>query len=66
MLTCHPFLSGRAGRLENLRKLIELILSKGDVAIITAEQVAKRAIADPDVPRRSLRPVSADPAIYPT
>ena len=66
MLTCHPFLSGRPGRLENLRKLIEFILSKGDVAIVTAEHVAKRAIADPNVPRRNLRPVSADPVVYPT
>jgi peptidoglycan/xylan/chitin deacetylase (PgdA/CDA1 family) len=65
MLTCHPFLSGRAGRLETLRKLIEFILAKKDVAILTALQVAEQAIADPGLPRRRLRPVTADPAIYP-
>jgi peptidoglycan/xylan/chitin deacetylase (PgdA/CDA1 family) len=65
MLTCHPFLSGRAGRLEMLRRLIEFILAKKDVAILTALQVAEQAIADPKVPRRTLRPVEVDPAIYP-
>lgn len=65
MLTCHPFLSGRPARLEMLRRLIEFILSKGDVAIVTAEEVARRAIADPDLPRRTLRRVVADPDIYP-
>jgi hypothetical protein len=65
MLTCHPFLSGRAGRLEMLRRLIEFILAKKDVAILTALQVAEQAIVDPLVPRRALRPVSVDPAIYP-
>lgn len=66
MLTCHPFLSGRPGRVEMLRKLIELVLSKGDVGIATAQEVAERTITDPNSPRRSLRPVVADPAIYPT
>jgi hypothetical protein len=65
MLTCHPFLSGRAGRLEMLRKLIEFILAKKDVAILTALQVAEQAIADPLVPRRKLRRVTVDPVIYP-
>ena len=65
MLTCHPFLSGRAGRLEMLRRLIEFILAKKDVAILTALQVAELAIADPRIPRRTLRPVTVDPSTYP-
>ena len=65
MLTCHPFLSGRPGRLEGLRRLIEFILAKGDVRIATAVEVATWTIADPAAPRRELQPVSVDPGIYP-
>jgi peptidoglycan-N-acetylglucosamine deacetylase len=65
MLTCHPFLSGRPGRLEALRRLIEFILAKGDVRVATAVEVATWTIADRAAPRRELRPVSVDPGIYP-
>jgi peptidoglycan-N-acetylglucosamine deacetylase len=65
MLTCHPFLSGRPGRLEALRRLIEFIVAKGDVRVATAVEVATWTIADPAAPRRELRPVSVDPGIYP-
>jgi peptidoglycan-N-acetylglucosamine deacetylase len=65
MLTCHPFLSGRPGRTENLRRLIEHALNLGDVEILSADKVARRALEDPDLPRRELRPVQADPAVYP-
>jgi peptidoglycan-N-acetylglucosamine deacetylase len=65
MLTNHPFLSGRPGRVETLRKLIEHALGRGDVAFATAGQVAARAREDPNVSTRQLRPVEVDAAIYP-
>jgi peptidoglycan/xylan/chitin deacetylase (PgdA/CDA1 family) len=65
MLTNHPFLSGRPGRVETLRKLIEHALGRGDVAFATAGQVAARAREDPNVTTRPLRPVEVDAAIYP-
>ena len=65
MLTCHPFLSGRPSRIEALRALIEHALEAGDVEFATALSVAERARADPDVAERELRPVAADPEIYP-
>jgi peptidoglycan/xylan/chitin deacetylase (PgdA/CDA1 family) len=65
MLTNHPFLSGRPGRVETLRKLIEHALGRGDVEFATAGQVAARAREDPNVSTRPLRPVEVDAAIYP-
>jgi peptidoglycan-N-acetylglucosamine deacetylase len=65
MLTNHPFLSGRPGRVETLRKLIEHALGRGDIAFATAGQVAARAREDSHVATRSLRPVEVDAAIYP-
>jgi len=65
MLTCHPFLSGRPSRVENLRRLIEHALGSGDVEILSAGEIAQRATEDPDLPRRKLSPVRADPATYP-
>ena len=38
MLTNHPFLSGRPGRVETLRRLIEHALDRGDVAFATARR----------------------------
>jgi len=65
MLTNHPFLSGRPGRVETLRKLIEHALGRGDIAFATAGQVAARAREDPNLTTRPLRPVEVDAAIYP-
>lgn len=65
MLTNHPFLSGRPGRVETLRRLIEHALERGDVDILTARQVAGRVLDDPEAVRRPLRPVAIDPALYP-
>lgn len=65
MLTNHPFLSGRPGRVETLRRLVEHALERGDVEFATAEEVARRVRDDPDAPRRGLRPVEVDEAIYP-
>jgi peptidoglycan-N-acetylglucosamine deacetylase len=65
MLTNHPFLSGRPGRVETLRALIEHALGRGDVEFATAGQVAARVRADPQATRRTLRPVEVDAATYP-
>ena len=65
MLTNHPFLSGRPGRVETLRRLIEHALECGDVTFATAGEVAARARADDTVTTRLLRPVEVDAAIYP-
>ena len=65
LLTCHPFLSGRASRVEALRGLIEHALAAGDVEFATCATVAERALADPDLPEREVRPVTVDPEIYP-
>jgi hypothetical protein len=65
MLTCHPFLSGRASRVEALRGLIEHALAAGDVEFANCATVAERALADPDLPEREVEPVEVDPEIYP-
>lgn len=65
LLTCHPFLSGRAGRVEALRSVIEAILERGDVAFATCLEVARRVREDPEALRRPLAPVEVDPALYP-
>jgi peptidoglycan/xylan/chitin deacetylase (PgdA/CDA1 family) len=65
MLTCHPFLSGRPGRVETLRRLIETILERGDVAFATGAEVAEAALRDPAVRRTRLAPVEVDEETYP-
>ena len=65
MLTCHPFLSGRASRVEALRGLIEYALEAGDVDFATGAAVAERAMADPGLVERDLVPVEVDPEVYP-
>jgi peptidoglycan/xylan/chitin deacetylase (PgdA/CDA1 family) len=42
-LTCHAFLSGRAGRARALRGVLEYALSCSDVELLTCEQVARSA-----------------------
>jgi peptidoglycan/xylan/chitin deacetylase (PgdA/CDA1 family) len=65
VLTNHAFLSGRAGRVEGLRSLIEYALGLGDVEFATAEEVALRALADPAVLRHTPRPPVVDSLMYP-
>ena len=65
VLTCHPFLSGRPGRVEILRSLIEHTLGRGDVELLEARDVAKRARADEAVARRPLQPLELEPGLYP-
>jgi peptidoglycan-N-acetylglucosamine deacetylase len=65
MLTNHPFLSGRPGRVETLRKLVEHALDRGDVEFVTAAEVAARVREDPNAATRKLRPVVVDATTYP-
>ena len=65
MLTNHPFLSGRPGRVETLRRLVEHALDRGDVEFVTAAEVAARVRGDPQAHKRPLRPVRVDAAVYP-
>jgi peptidoglycan/xylan/chitin deacetylase (PgdA/CDA1 family) len=65
MLTCHPFLSGRAGRVEALRRVIEAALELGDVEFASCLEVAERARADPAVDGRRLEPVVVPRDAYP-
>ncbi|MGW1994881.1 polysaccharide deacetylase family protein [Embleya sp. NPDC001921] len=65
VLTNHGFLSGRAGRVEGLRGLIEHALGTGDVAFATAAEVADRCLADPAALRRTHQPYVPDAQVYP-
>lgn len=65
-LTAHSFLSGRAGRARNLRKMIEVILDRGDVKFKTGNQLRDAVLADPATERRKLEPVVVDQTAYPT
>ena len=65
VLTCHPFLSGRPGRVEILRGLIEHIRRRGDIELVEARQVAERARADGSVARRKHEPPELEPGLYP-
>jgi peptidoglycan-N-acetylglucosamine deacetylase len=65
MLTNHPFLSGRPGRVETLRKLVEHALGCGDVEFVTAAEAAARVRDDPQASTRALRPVEVDATTYP-
>ncbi|KAA0094134.1 polysaccharide deacetylase [Mycolicibacterium sp. P1-18] len=65
-LTAHSFLSGRAGRARNLRRMIEIIYDRGDVTFMTGTQLRDAVLVDPTVERRRLEPLAVDPAVYPT
>jgi peptidoglycan-N-acetylglucosamine deacetylase len=64
VLTMHPFLTGRPGRLEALRALVEHALGAGDVEFVNCAEAARRTLADEALPRRTLRRVEVDPALY--
>lgn len=66
VLTSHAFLSGRAGRVEGLRELIEHALDAGDVVFATAADVARRTMSDSRSERRKLEPPAVDADVYPT
>jgi peptidoglycan/xylan/chitin deacetylase (PgdA/CDA1 family) len=64
LLTCHPFLSGRAGRVEALRTVIEAALDRGDVAFATCAEIADRVLSGAGE-QRTLTPVEAPEDLYP-
>ncbi len=61
VLTCHPFLSGRAGRIETLRALVEHALGHGDVEFLALRDAAARV----EGPRRRHERVEVDAELYP-
>ncbi len=61
VLTCHPFLSGRAARIETLRALIEHALAAGDVEFLAMREAAARV----EGPRRRHEPLRLDEQTYP-
>lgn len=63
VLTLHPFVSGRAGRLAALRSLLEHALDVGDVAFHTGAEMAALAREDATLPRRAL--AGLEPERYP-
>ncbi len=65
MLTCHPFLTGRAGRLEALRKVIETAVDWGDVRFTTCDSLADAALADPALVPAPLVPITVSEDLYP-
>jgi peptidoglycan-N-acetylglucosamine deacetylase len=66
VLTCHPFLTGRPGRVEIVRDLIEHGLERGDVEFLDGRTAAQRARANPETTRRKHERGEVDPALYPT
>jgi peptidoglycan-N-acetylglucosamine deacetylase len=66
VLTMHPFLTGRPGRVEALRSLVEHALEVGDVELVSCREAARRALEDASIPRRRLRPVEIEPTLYPS
>ena len=64
MLTCHPFLTGRPGRAEIVRGLIEYALGREDVELVEAREAARRARGDGSLPRRRHEPLELEPGLY--
>ena len=48
MLTCHPFASGRPGRIKAIEKLIDFADECGDVIFARADEIAKKLLAVDD------------------
>lgn len=66
MLTNHPFLTGRPGRAEALRSLIEYGQSCGDVEFVTCREVAERAKGDTSLATRAAVEPEIEPGLFPT
>ncbi|NHU49268.1 polysaccharide deacetylase [Rhodococcus sp. A14] len=64
-LTAHSFLSGRPGRAQNLRKLIETVLDRGDVEFRTGEELCAAALLDHSLEWRKQERIEVSAATYP-
>lgn len=53
-LCCHPFLSGRPGRIMALRQLVEYALECGDVRFTRCRDLARATLADPALAPRQI------------
>ncbi|ONI86436.1 polysaccharide deacetylase [Actinosynnema sp. ALI-1.44] len=60
-LCCHPFLSGRPGRIMALRRLVEYALECGDVAFMRCGDLARAVLDDQTLDARPL----PEPPSYP-
>lgn len=56
MLTCHPFASGRPGRIKAIEKLVDFADECGDVAFTRADELARKLLALPDTQLSDERP----------
>jgi peptidoglycan/xylan/chitin deacetylase (PgdA/CDA1 family) len=65
VLNAHPFLSGRASRVRTIRMLVQQAKDWGDVAVLTAGEVADRVLHDPTATRRKHERLEVDATIYP-
>jgi peptidoglycan-N-acetylglucosamine deacetylase len=65
VLTCHPFLTGRPGRVEIVRELIEHGQERGDVEFLDGRTAAARARESAATTRRRHEPLEVDPELYP-
>lgn len=65
LLTCHPFLTGRPGRIEALRRLVEASLERGDVEFCTCLEVTERAQNSTETEQRTLEPILVSEEVYP-
>jgi peptidoglycan/xylan/chitin deacetylase (PgdA/CDA1 family) len=65
VLTCHPFLTGRPGRLEIVRDLIEHGQERGDIEFLDGRTAAARARENASTARRRHEPLEVDPELYP-
>lgn len=64
LLTCHPFISGRASRIEGLRQVIEYGLEAVDFRFLSAQQVAQLANEDKEIEVRRLEIPQIDLSLY--
>ena len=64
LLTCHPFISGRASRIEGLREVIEYGLEAADFRFLSARQVAELANEDEEIEVRRLEIPQIDLSLY--
>jgi peptidoglycan/xylan/chitin deacetylase (PgdA/CDA1 family) len=65
VLTNHPFISGRPGRVETLRQFLEYALSCGDVQFRIGSELAEEVLRDQSSPERYFAAPEIDGTAYP-